>query len=93
MEYRRNARRDDREYSLTDDEARAIMSRPCHYCGYKGSPYIGMDRKDNALGYTISNVVACCTTCNTAKMAMSYEAFWAHQHRVAAYINKITFTY
>ena len=41
----------------------------------------GIDRKDNALGYTVENVVPCCTRCNSAKMCMNYEDFieWIHQ--------------
>lgn len=35
----------------------------------------GIDRVDSSKGYTMDNVVPCCTTCNTAKMSMSAEAF------------------
>jgi len=35
----------------------------------------GIDRKDNAIGYTESNSVACCKICNRAKMDMTYEDF------------------
>lgn len=37
--------------------------------------YSGIDRKDNSLGYTLSNVVPCCQTCNRAKFKMTYEQF------------------
>lgn len=93
INYQRAAREKGREYSLTKEDAQSIMLRPCHYCGYEGSPYVGMDRKNNLIGYTIDNVAACCSGCNYAKRAMSYEEFWTYLHRVAAYINKITFTY
>lgn len=39
--------------------------------------YNGLDRKDSSEGYTISNVVPCCGTCNHAKHTMSYHEFIA----------------
>ena len=45
----------------------------CHYCGstlkrnpYKCSGYY-LDRKDNNLGYSVTNCVTCCPRCNAAK--------------------------
>lgn len=35
----------------------------------------GIDRTDNNLGYTLSNCVPCCRTCNRMKLAMSVETF------------------
>ena len=37
--------------------------------------YNGIDRKDNFLGYTLSNVVTCCKKCNFLKRDMSYIDF------------------
>ena len=41
----------------------------------------GLDRKDNSLGYTIYNVLPCCSFCNQAKMDANYEDFinWANK--------------
>lgn len=41
--------------------------------------YNGIDRVDNEKGYTVDNVVTCCTTCNLAKRSMSVDEFaaWA----------------
>ena len=61
----------------------------CHYCDepvawlryqtrtkgkkYKGQCY-NLDRKDNALPYTVDNVVVCCSRCNLAKNSFfTYE--------------------
>lgn len=47
-----------------------IQNNPnCHYCGdsilkFKGS---SLDRKNNNKGYTLTNVVTCCPSCNTIK--------------------------
>lgn len=37
--------------------------------------YNGLDRMDNAQGYTSENVVACCEDCNRAKRSMSKDQF------------------
>jgi hypothetical protein len=64
--YRDKARERNLEFSLTFDEFNIFWQKPCHYCGFDIST-IGLDRKDNNLGYTIKNVVSCCCECNTAK--------------------------
>lgn len=55
-------------------------SDKCHYCNDKMLvlPYKDtgswLDRKDNNVGYTLSNVVVCCTECNKTKNAyLSYD--------------------
>ena len=37
--------------------------------------YNGVDRKDNSIGYELSNCVPCCTICNRAKSSISYNDF------------------
>lgn len=56
-----------------------IVSNDCYWCGLPPQPksgfkewqdvawISGVDRKDNNLGYTIKNSVACCYDCNRAK--------------------------
>jgi 5-methylcytosine-specific restriction endonuclease McrA len=39
--------------------------------------YNGIDRVDSEKGYTMANVVTCCTTCNLAKRSMSVDEFAA----------------
>lgn len=43
----------------------------------------GIDRKDNEIGYTLSNCVPCCSTCNFLKNMMSAKKFIAHILRIA----------
>lgn len=57
----------------------------CHYCdisliwnpyrtGSKTSAFTNLDRKDNSVGYTCSNLVLCCLRCNSIKSShLSYE--------------------
>jgi hypothetical protein len=35
----------------------------------------GIDRADNALGYTVENSVSCCKICNIAKRDLTIEEF------------------
>lgn len=82
---------------MTLNEFGDLTSRNCHYCGVeprqvhkpKGSNgaylYNGLDRLDNAVGYTVENCVPCCYTCNHAKGKMSVEAFKVWLNRLTAF--------
>ena len=35
----------------------------------------GVDRKNNELFYNIENSLPCCKSCNSMKMAMTYDEF------------------
>ena len=48
-----------------------------HYCG--GVKSMGLDRVDNARGYTTDNVVPACTVCNLMKKDMPPEEFVKRQ--------------
>jgi hypothetical protein len=45
-----------------------VIGKTCHYCD-GGLPEAGcaLDRKDSSVGYTINNVVPCCSECNEIK--------------------------
>lgn len=49
---------------------------PCFYCGKSNSS--GIDRLNNHAGYTIENVVSCCSDCNYMKGTMSKYQFIDH---------------
>jgi len=82
------------EYSLTDKEFRNLTQLNCYYCGQPPSNirskssaygeyiYNGIDRIDNSRGYTIDNVVPCCSICNRAKDVMSKQEFYSWVERV-----------
>lgn len=100
MAYKRYAKKRKREFSLTKDEFLTIIVGSCKYCarsltqeyGQKTSNglfrYTGIDRIDNAQGYTNTNSVACCKECNFMKRAMSHETFLEH----IAMIHKVSFS-
>jgi hypothetical protein len=61
---------------ITRDEWAVVVADPCHYCGGALSPTgCGLDRKDPAGGYTLANVVPCCTGCNNRKKLLPYEQY------------------
>ena len=81
------ADRREKEWNLSKDQVRELTKQHCHYCGKPPEQvcsrkntngdyvYNGIDRVNNNRGYVIDNVVACCGTCNRAKMAMGYTEF------------------
>ncbi len=53
-----------------------------HPTGAEPAQYNGLDRVDNALGYTPTNVVACCGLCNWIKRDLSQAQFLAAVARI-----------
>ena len=69
----------------------SICNKKCHYCKdspkltnrFSTRKYVnnedlymnGIDRINSEIGYTISNCVPCCTSCNYAKHTLSYDEF------------------
>jgi hypothetical protein len=47
------------------------------------SPARGIDRRDNSVGYLISNCAPCCKNCNLAKRDMSEAEFLRWVARIA----------
>jgi hypothetical protein len=81
-EYKSGAKRRDIVFDLTKDDFKTFWQKPCHYCD---SPIetIGIDRKDNSIGYTLDNCLSCCITCNSSKSKSTYEEFIEHCKRIA----------
>lgn len=85
--YKRSAAKKKLEFTLSKDQLRILTSSPCAYCGcqphtlkkttsgYSSYVYNGIDRKNNNLGYILSNCVTCCKDCNYAKQTMTLPIF------------------
>lgn len=71
--YKTNSKSKQRDFSISDEQARVLFGSCCHYCGWP--PLNGIDRVDSMLGYVEGNVVACCSRCNLAKGASTVEEF------------------
>lgn len=95
--YEHGAIRRGLEFAIPREEFRRLTKSNCYYCGTSPTlivkrpdcngdyTYNGLDRIQNDKGYTTTNVVPCCATCNFAKHAMSVPEFrlWItkiHQH-------------
>jgi hypothetical protein len=89
--YKDTASKKELLWTLTDVEFDELTCRPCYYCGMPPSNstagckgmngafvYSGLDRSDSSQGYTSSNVVPSCWTCNWMKRHMSEEVFLFH---------------
>lgn len=74
LSYKKGSRERGFIFTITLDEFIKFWNKDCFYCGDKIEG-IGLDRVDNSIGYDINNVVSCCTTCNTMKMAETYDSF------------------
>ena len=98
--YKRGARVRNFEFSITREEFRTLTSSYCYFCGIKPKQktgrikylpthgeyiYNGIDRKDNALGYTIENCLPCCKICNYAKHKLSFEEFEEWLNRIVEF--------
>lgn len=87
--YRSRAKKLNLIFDLSESQFEVLTKSSCFYCdsspsntakGYKdrGSyNYSGIDRVDNDLGYTLSNVVAACKNCNKAKLDLSQPQFFS----------------
>lgn len=62
------------EFDLSLQVFSSYWQKPCYYCG-TSIKTIGLDRKDSSLGYIESNIVPCCTLCNTTKNSQAHDEF------------------
>lgn len=95
--YKRSAKIRGLEFNISEDDFKSMTSKNCHYCNTPPSNkmekpnrngsyvYSGLDRVDNSIGYILENVVPCCVTCNSMKMAMSYNEFITHLRAMLFY--------
>ncbi len=71
-------------FELTEKDTKEYMFSPCYWClraPYRGTTrsghivFNGIDRLDSHVGYTLSNTVPCCWTCNDMKGTLGVEDF------------------
>ena|ERR1035437_8460970 len=58
------------DWNLTFDEFSKLIEKDCYYCeGFFGKSFTGsgLDRINNDLGYSIDNVLPCCSFCNSLR--------------------------
>jgi hypothetical protein len=80
------AKRRKLSWEISDLDFDRLSKENCHYCGIEPSgvwarprrgsyAYTGLDRRDNKIGYTATNVLPCCKDCNYAKKSLPYAEF------------------
>lgn len=74
------------EFSLTIDLFKKIIEGNCYYCGQ--SDKIGIDRKDNNIGYTELNSLPCCWSCNKFKRSLSFDFFIENCKKIAKHLEQ-----
>jgi hypothetical protein len=98
--YQRDAKKRNIEFDLSFENFCNLVIQPCHYDNKLSDKlskvnrsssqimYTGLDRKNNLLGYTLSNVVPCCTECNRMKSnILSYEEMKIAMKAILEYRN------
>lgn len=82
LSYKGRAKTANLHFDLTYEQFVTFWQKPCHYCDAEIAT-IGLDRVDNAVGYTIDNVVPCCKYCNAFKSNQTQEGFVALCAKIA----------
>lgn len=74
-------------WEITMEHGLELSYQPCFYCGgFAPSGINGIDRLDNAKGYTLENVKPCCNACNMSKGTLDPESFLGACEAIHAYV-------
>lgn len=73
------------EWRLTDEEAKAMLTSPCVYCGHLDLEVRvnGIDRLDSNVCYTVENCRPCCKDCNYMKGTYDPRTFIERAKKIA----------
>lgn len=82
--YKKGAKARGLEFKIDKENFYTLTQQPCVYCG-ELNEYNGLDRIDSSIGYTIENVVPCCSICNKMKLDHSKEFFFEHIKKIIKY--------
>lgn len=72
--YRSSAKQRGLSFTLKLRDVAMLWQKPCRYC-LATIATIGIDRLDNAKGYTAANSVPCCTACNSNKGVLNVDCW------------------
>lgn len=84
--YKKWAKSREKLFDITLKQFLTFIDVPCYYCGGQVSK-VGLDRIDNAIGYTIDNVVSCCTRCNKMKLDINLPEWLLHMQKITSRFN------
>jgi hypothetical protein len=81
--YIQNAKSRELKFELTKEQFHSLAATSCHYCGTCQENGNGIDRVDNTKGYTMDNVVPCCSLCNIRiKQEWKWEVVLEHLRKI-----------
>jgi hypothetical protein len=97
--YKCNAKNRKLQFDVTFEHFMNLLKDNCFYCNsepsniyfksYYNTPYNGVDRINNELGYTNDNIVSCCKICNISKNNYSTEVFFDWIQRISRNYKKL----
>ena len=70
--YTNNAKIRGIRFDITFEDFLTFWQNDCEYCGDK-IPLVGLDWIDSSLGYSLDNIVSCCSVCNKIKMDLDLD--------------------
>lgn len=75
--YKKQAKKDKRDFKISFEDFATITSNKCYYCDEyeENTSYVGIDRLDSKVGYILDNCLPCCRFCNVAKNYYTKEHF------------------
>ena len=83
--YKSSAKTRGFSFKISFEEFMSFWQIPCSYCG-GGIETVGLDRVDSSKGYTLDNIVSCCSICNRMKMTMNSKDFIKHCKKVIRWV-------
>jgi hypothetical protein len=98
-DYQRQAQKRRIDFCLSEGSFKQLVISDCYYCGkpplqdahsersHGSFFYNGIDRVDNAIGYSPENCVPCCGICNHMKHTLPHSAFIQHVERIHNHIS------
>lgn len=92
-QYQQGAKARNFEFNIDLKTFDYLTQQKCNYCNFEGKIYYryptkykrkttilrnGLDRLDSKKGYTLDNIVPCCTNCNYFKSKLTLTEFITH---------------
>lgn len=86
--YKTSAKTKNYDWILTDEYAKNLFTKPCHYCReFDEYEMCGIDRINSNLGYEENNVVSCCSVCNYMKNNIDCNIYYDKIRHILSYLH------
>ena len=85
--YKSGAKKRNIDFNLTEQEFYSFWKKSCTYCGDEIET-IGLDRINSGKGYSMDNIVPCCSTCNWMKIDKPTDEWLSHIKKILTHMEK-----